>query len=282
MTALKRRLQNPLPYNLYWFCYRRDDVDTLPDWLKYHHQVYFVGPPAKESSRQTIAELNEKGKSTEKPTKEALPKDVKAFSGKKDDESTLPAHKVLDTIIRKFELNAPELTTDPLGFYAEYLRRTLLHDNPEKVESDIYFIRSVIDRIEQAKEKEKIELEKSKQKEKMINNKVEELRDTIRRSQYREAIKLATVIDKSELSSQQLSEIMNAMWSAALELNDNSVEEISSYDLIIKIADTLLRENIDDPTLPEQIAKALFYKGITLGVLNRNEDAISAYDEVVN
>ena len=270
MNALKRRLQNPLPYNLYWFCYRRDDVDTLPDWLKYHPQVYFVGPPAKESRRQNVDELNEQGKSAKKPMKEALSGDVKGFSGKKDDKSTLPAHKVFDMLIQKFELNAPELTEDPLGFYAEYLRRTLLHDNPEKVESDIYFIGSVIDRIEQAKEKER-----------MINNKVEELRDTIRRSQYREAIKLATVIEESELYSQQLSEILNAMWSAATELNDNSVEELSSYDLIIKIADTLLEKKIDDPTLPEQISKALVNKGFTLGELNRNEDAISAYDEVV-
>ena len=225
MTALKRRLQNPLPYNLYWFCYRRDDVDTLPDWLKYHQQVYFVGPPAKESSRQNVDELNEEGKSTEKPTKEARSEYIKGFLGKMDDKSTLPAHKVFDMIIQKFGLEAPELTIDPLGFYAKYLRRTLLHDNPEKVESDIYFIGSVIDRIEQAK-----------QKEKMIDQKVEEMRDAIRRSQYREAIILANIIDKSELSSQQLSEILNAMWSAAIELNDNSVEELSSYDLIEALA----------------------------------------------
>jgi len=281
MTALKRRLQNPLPYNLYWFCYRRDDVDTLPDWLKYHPQVYFVGPPVKESSRQNVDELNENGKIAKKPMKEAIPEDVKGFLGKKDNESTLPAQKVFDMLIQKFDLEAPELTTDPLGFYAKYLCRTLMHDNPEKGESDIYFIRSVIDRIEQAKEEEKVKLEKPKKKEKMINHKVEELRYAIRRSQYREAIRLATVIDKSELSSQQLRELMNAMWSAATELNDNYVEVLSSYDLIIKIADTLLKKKIDDSTLLEWIAIALVNKGFTLGKLNRNEDAISAFDEVV-
>jgi tetratricopeptide (TPR) repeat protein len=281
MTALQRRLQNPLPYNLYWFCYQRDDVDTLPDWLKYHQQVYFVGPSAKESSRQNVDELNEERKSAEKPIKEALSGDVKGFSGKKDDKSAFPAQKVFDMFIQKFDLKAPELTTDPLGFYAKYLRRTLLHDNPKKGESDIYFIGSVINRIEQAKEKEKVKPEKSKKKEKMINHKVEELRDAIRRSQYCKAIRLANVIDKSKLSSPQLSEILNAMWSAALEFNNNSIEEISSYDLIIEIADTLLKKTIDDPTLPERIAKALVNKGITLEKLNRDEDAISAYDEVV-
>lgn len=43
MTALKRRLQSPIPYNLYWFCYRRSDIDKLPEWLKPHRQVFFRG-----------------------------------------------------------------------------------------------------------------------------------------------------------------------------------------------------------------------------------------------
>jgi len=155
MTALRRRLQYPLPYNIYWFCYRRDDVDTLLDWLKYHQQVYFVGPPAKESSHQTVDKLNEEGKSAKNPKKEALPEDVKGFSGKKDDKSTLSAQKVFNMFIQKFNPKLPELTENPLGFYAKYLRETLLHDNPEKGEFDIYSIESVIDRIEQAEEKEK-------------------------------------------------------------------------------------------------------------------------------
>ncbi len=279
MSALKRRLQSPLPYNLYWFCYRREDIDSLPKWLKENQQVYFVCPPAQESNRQT--DENDEGNSAKKLTKEALPEDIKGFSGKKDDKSTLPAQKVFDKIIQKFDLKAPELTVDPLGFYAKHLRRSLLPDYPERGDSDIYFIGSVIDRIEHAKEIEKIKLEKSKEKEKTINHKIEDLRDAIRRSQYREAIRLASVIDKSELSSQQLNELMEAMWSATNELNDNSDEELSSYDLFINIADTLLREKIEYPTLPRRIAKALVNKGITLGVLNRSEDAISAYDQVV-
>ena len=285
MTALKRRLQNTLPYNLYWFCYRREDVDKLPDWLKYHQNIFFVSPPEKESKRQTVYELNVEGKSAEKPTKEAFTEDLKGFSGKKDDESTLTAQKVFDELIRKFELKEPELTSDPLGFYAKYLRKTLLHDNPEMKESDIYFIGDVIERIEQAKEiienKKPEKPDKSKQKENRINHKIEELRNAIRRSQYHDAIGIATTIDISELSKQQLHELMDAMWSVSTELNDNSDEELGSYELIIKIGDTLLREKIDDLTLSERISNALFNKGVILGILNRNEDAISAYDEVI-
>ncbi len=61
MTALKRRLQSPLPHNLYWFCYRRSDLDSLPPWLKSHRQVYFVVPPSYDSSSYGIEELSEGG-----------------------------------------------------------------------------------------------------------------------------------------------------------------------------------------------------------------------------
>ncbi len=278
MAALERRLQNPIPYNLYWFCYRREDIDSLPKWLKENQQVYFVCPPEQESSHQTVE--NDDGNSAKKLTKEALPEDIKGFSGKNDDKSTLSAKTVFNKLIQKFDLKAPELTADPLGFYAKHLRGSLLSDDPEKGDSDIYLIGSVIDRIEQAKEKEKIKLEKSNEKEKIINNKIEILRDAIRRSQYREAIRLATVIDKSELSSQQLRELMDAMWSVAIEFNDNPIEGLSSYDLIINTY-TLLGQKIDDPIWYERIAKVLFNKGFTLEGLNRNEDAIVVFDEVV-
>ncbi len=281
MTALKRRLQNPLPYNLYWFCYRSDDIDSLPDWLKYHQQVFFVVPPEKEYSRQTVDELNKEEKSVKRLPEEAIREDVKSFSGKKDDNPTLPAQKVFDKIIQKFDLEAPELTIDPLGFYANYLSRCLLPESPEKGESDIYFISSVIDRLKKAKQEEKTYLQKQQQKERTINNKIEKLREAIRRSQYSEAIKQANLINKKELSPTQLRELLDAMWSVSNELNDNSDEELSSYDLTINIADTLSGEKILDPTLSEKIAKSLANKGLTLGALNRNDDAISAFDDVV-
>ena len=36
-----------------------------------------------------------------------------------------------------------------------------------------------------------------------------------------------------------------------------------------------------NPALREQVAKALFNKGVTLGALERSEEAIAVYDEVV-
>jgi hypothetical protein len=66
----------------------------------------------------------------------------------------LSAQQVLDKIIQAFALKAPELTTDPLGFFANYLSRSLLQDIIERRESDIYFIDSVIERIGQERQRD--------------------------------------------------------------------------------------------------------------------------------
>jgi hypothetical protein len=44
MDALRRRLSAALRTNLYWFCYRRRDAETLPDWLKASPNVCVVAP----------------------------------------------------------------------------------------------------------------------------------------------------------------------------------------------------------------------------------------------
>lgn len=46
MTALKSYFgdNQTLPHNIYWFCYKRENVDLLPDWLKVKQQVLFVLP----------------------------------------------------------------------------------------------------------------------------------------------------------------------------------------------------------------------------------------------
>jgi hypothetical protein len=44
MGALKRRLSRSLGTNLYWFCYRRSDADSLPGWLKGCPNLRVVAP----------------------------------------------------------------------------------------------------------------------------------------------------------------------------------------------------------------------------------------------
>ena len=261
MTALKRRLQSPLGHNIYWFCYQQAAVDSLPDWLKSNPQVYFVVPSPEEP------------RSAKKQNEPYLSAETKEFSGKERDQTALPAHLVLDKLIQKFSLESPELTRDPLGFFAEHLSLSLLQDNQDKVE-DIYYIRSVIDGIKKAK---KIYAEKITE----IESQLESVRDAMRRSQYREAIELANKIEKNNMELKQLRGLMEAMWLAALGLSDNSKEELKGYDLVIVIGDILLGQNKDEAALRELVARALVKKGVRLGRLNQCQEEIAVYDEVV-
>ncbi len=96
-----------------------------------------------------------------------------ASSERDKEQGILSAQQVLDKLIQAFALKPPELTTDPLGFFANYLSRSLLQDIIEKRESDIYFIDSVIERIRQAQQREARTIQK-------IEPELERVRDALR------------------------------------------------------------------------------------------------------
>lgn len=274
MTALKRRLEYPLPYNLYWVCYQQNKVDSLPEWLKSHHQIYFVIPPQKESTFQNVEERHEPEYITKKLIKSIPHQTREGFSIEKTTDPTLSEYQVLDKLIQKFELKAPELTSDPLNFFAKHLRHSLLHDNVGEMETDIYYLSSVIERIERANQKYIVAI-------KGIESRLESVRDAMRRLQYREAIKLALEIDKEELQTVQLSELMDAMWLATSELDNKYKEKIHGYDIIIAIGEKLLKQKNNDPDILKRVVRAIINKGITFSYLNCSEESIVLYDDVI-
>ncbi|MBV6506564.1 MAG: hypothetical protein ILNGONEN_02143 [Syntrophorhabdaceae bacterium] len=269
MTALKRRLQSRLPYRLYWFCYRRNNIETLPDWLKLHPDVYFVLPPL-ESVRAGKSGEERRGKDLKPLIFDA---ELKGISDKESREPTLSSREVLDELIRTFDLKAPQLTSEPLEFFAEHLRSALPPDDVENIERDAYLINSVIARIARANKREKETIHK-------VENQMEKVRDALRRSQYREAIQLANGISIDDLSENQPREFLNTVWDAADALDDNSPEELSGYELVIALGDFLSRERIDESS-QIIIAKSFIKRGYILGTLKRNEEEIAVYDEVV-
>ncbi|MGH7801305.1 MAG: SIR2 family protein [Thermodesulfobacteriota bacterium] len=281
MTALKRRLQSHLPYNLYWFCYKPANVNLLPDdWLKNHPDVYFVILERK-LSRQVVTEKGE-GQSLARDEMELSQyAEMKKVSEKESYEPTLSAEDVLEALIETFELDPPMLTKSPLEFFAKQLRGSLPQDEDGQREREIYFFNKVVEEVEEAKQL--IEREKQRRTEaiQIIEPQLEKVRDAVRRSQYREAIQQANEIRVRELTETQLRELMNAVSSVTLRLYDASKEELDGYNLLIAIGNMLSEKNIDEPALREQVARALFNKGITLGVLNRSEEGIAVYDEVV-
>jgi len=253
MTALVRRLKGRLRNNLYWFCYRRSDADSLPIWLKEHRDVRLVLPPALPS------------KPAPQPASEA------GLAGvAKDPEPTLPAQSVLDKLVGAFTEKSPALTLDPIGFFAEQLTKSFPPNPSENVDEDIYKLLDVIRRVELVREAE--------EKPSPIEAEIEHVRDAVRRSAYLEALQTASQVEPKLSTDVQREMLMESVMSAALGLNDNSEAELGGYDLVVRLASGEVSER---PRVRERVARALFTKGLTLGQLNRNEEAIQSYDEVL-
>ena len=60
------------------------------------------------------------------------------------------------------------------------------------------------------------------------------------------------------------------------EDQDRTEEELAAYDEVVGRFSAS-----EDPGLLEPVARALYFKGLTLGRLNRSEEALAAYDEMV-
>jgi tetratricopeptide (TPR) repeat protein len=143
-------------------------------------------------------------------------------------------------------------------------------------EPTIYFFEEVIRKIEHAQQLLAQSVKKP------ISGKLERVRDAIRRSEYREAVTKIGEINFAELEKDQLLELFEAAWSAARGLNDNSEGEIRGYDLVVSLADRLEQHGRVDSNVRERAARAQFFKAFTLGLLSRSEEAIAAYDQVIN
>ncbi len=270
MSALRRRLSGgPLPYNLYWFCFRRAQVESAPEWLKNHSQVRFVVPGEERPEPVPTDELE----SSDTRAREVLTPEKQAPPGKAKGDPTLNATQVLEELIRSFNLKAPPLTQDPLAFFADSLRNLLPQDDEPRGERDLYFIGKVIKRLERARERE--------ERVGTAESCLDRVRDNLRRSQFREAIRVAMAVQLHDLDDSQVGELLEATMEAALGLLDDSVEELEGYKLVARIGEIATSRGIASISMYEQVARALRYEGLTLGTLNRSEEAIATYDEMV-
>jgi len=246
MSALKRRLRTRLPYSIYWFCYRRSDLDTLPAWLKNHQDAYFVLPP------------------------DPGPAAVGPAAG-------LSADNVFDAMIGAFDLAKPELMSDPLGFFASQLGRSLPPAPPRESADDMYSFRSVIEQVEEAKQAVKV---------KGLGARMEQIRDHLRLSQYREAIQLGAPMVSSDLTVHAMRDLLRCMLTAGWGLDDSSKEELRAYDIVVELGNRLLRRSHKNPEdrryVEERMAMAMVNKGLALAGAGKSREAIKVYDEVVD
>ena len=275
MESLKLRLATPLSSNIYWFCYSKSSVNSLPDWVKVNPHIWFVVPTPKSVAKPPPA--NDLERSSELRSAAA---GIQAKSGGvRNDEDTLPADTVLHRLIQAFNLDAPELTKDPLGFFAARLENSLPTGDASDVATDIYAIKSVIERVRTAKKRE---AESDKANVKPSASTLEQVRDALRRADFREAVKQGANIVLHTLKDNELNELADAMWSAATGLFDNSEEELLAYNLVVTIRDKLSeRPGAESGATRIKVAEALMNAALSLGALKRVDEEIAAYDKVI-
>lgn len=262
MAALRRRLLTSLPYNLYWFCYRREDIKTLPDFL-IHPDVYFVIPS--DLSGVTPPGIASDGVG---PTSASL---TEASAAK----STLSATAVLDVILNQTGKETPRLTRDPLAFFADNLRSTLPSDEVDSG-ADIYSLRSVLERVERAKRWEVDAIKAEKANDALL----EQVREAVRGARYDDAHELAKKIAVGELTTPQLQELLSTLDSATGYMGDESPLTPSACDILISCVNELGKREAT-PT-PRFLVNAANRQGNAFYKHSKFDEAIAAYDIAIS
>lgn len=261
MQALKQRLAERLGVNIYWFCYKKSQIEDLPDWLKCGGVKFVVADDdCSEDAAEEGAQILGKVNLTSSPG-----------SG-----GALQASEVFDEFIRRFKLPPPPLTKDPLGFFVDQLRRSLIADSSSELEQDTYAIRGVIDRLEKLREFEK-NLDLSPQE---IS--VERFRDAIRRSDYSQALIEVGNISIPELSPEVAKELMFAVLHAVSESESQVDIDERAYDFIITTAAHISQMDVLDEKDETTLAFALVGRAIAYAARDDKEREENCYKEVVN
>jgi len=273
MSALQRRLDTETPFDWYWFCYKRSDFDSLPSWLKSNANIRFVLPKV-EAEREEMQSAG--GASGLKP--------VLAAEMGTQGVPTLPARLVFDRMVESFGLKSPLLTSNPLRFFADHLRKSIFQESSQQEGGDIFSFESVISRVQQAAARD----EKRARKSSLVEKELEGIREAVRRSAYKEALQNTIATQLTSASVKQKNEMIQLLFSAtsglfssASGLNDNSSEELAAYDHLLQIAEDLEKKQAVDSRSAVAWCRSLRNKGFCLAKLQKYEEAIVANDEVV-
>ena len=274
MTTLKRRLATEMPYNIYWFCYRESELDSLPGWLKDSIYVKFVIPekPIKKDSFTSIfsekrtSKLEQEGNYRASRLASMEPGEV---------PPTLPAHRVFEEIIRSLNCEMPGLIPDPLGFYATNLKKVLPEIEDLTDGGDIYSFGPLIWRIRQAKEC-------YEDRKETIESQLEDIRNAVRNTQYHDAIDLAKEISINGVESRLLPSLMSNIQTAVAGIEENWESKLIGYDLILNIGKILASGKPDSQSIKNKIIKSEIDRGVAFLNLERHEEALSAFEEAIN
>ena len=270
MDALRRRLEGSnLPYRLYWYCYDESALETLPTWLRDHNDVRFV--------------VAVRGDSLEIPNDLLGPQAVvEAESVANEGTKTLPAKIVFEALSRAFELDEPELTKDPVSFFAKQLRASVY---PAGGKNDaVYFFGDVITRMERAAALEKSDQGKVVRVQGAVENdiegKLETIKDLVRRSRYDEAIQVAGSLPLADLRDQHCVELYDIFAGFLKGKEYKAAEALRASDLLTHLGGRLI--SWDTPESVEKfLVDPLLKKAQILSEEGKQQEAIDTLNMIL-
>lgn len=250
MSTLKKRLESPLPYNIYWFCYRESNLQSLPKWLKENNNVFFVVP----NERKNFNEINE------------LVEDESML-----EEEKLEAVDVFSKMIESFNLELPLILKDPIGYYIEYFEKSI----PKAENEGTYYFDTLLKRLKTAKEHEKDVEAKKEESEKIINT----VKEAIGKYTLSDITSLITQNKIKELDVLHLEQLLQIIWSTINMKNIETNLILGMYDIIINICNRLIifKPNSNDIIIKKVRVKYL--KALKL-VKDDNQQALSIFNEI--
>jgi len=274
MTALQRRLRpsSSLYCNLYWFCHSQDDLTRLPKWLKNHPHVCLVAPTQTKGKAAKMGPLDEFSASNLREMVENREVASGTAMARGASSENTSSQAVFEEMIRQLELPLPLLTTDPVGFLTEQIKANLFKDDSAAGEGDIYLLSSVVNRLENAKKADA---------QYMSGQKIEQVFDALRRSEYRDAIAEGIELKDAQLDALQLEKLADMMGLAAWELGDNSSDQLDAYDFAIALSERAIQsDRYHEPSLNVIKSRALLMKASTLLAREDSDGAHRSCDEL--
>jgi tetratricopeptide (TPR) repeat protein len=264
MQALKQRIEGKdLPYNLYWFCYKRAEAQRLPKWLTEHDDVRLVVPTGSTAPPQT-EDVSAAG------TSRKAPPSSPSLEGGQAPEPVLPAFQVFDALIEAFHLDRPSLTANPLGFFADQLERSLnlgdagtgpdpyaLRDVLRRVRASVNFVQEQTDALEQ-------------------------VRDAMRTAAYAEATNAARGINLEVLSTRESEELESILEQVYLAVSDpDPVIGLNVCRIRSEVSEKFLTLDEANPDWALRAAKALHGQGYCLGQLGQHQESLTIYERII-
>jgi tetratricopeptide (TPR) repeat protein len=261
MTALKNRLYHDrIPNNLYWFCYRSDDLKKFPNWLQEHPDVNFVLP--------NVFFDNDGNKEKD------------ALRPASDGYEILSAESIFQGLVDEVRIEQPSLILDPLSFFAKQLKKLLPRDYSKKGQT-AYRLGDVIQRVETGNQLLKTHEAVIKQEKNSLKAKLEAIKEVFRKGDNKNSIRLICELTDKEwefVEAESAKELSSILKATLPTFKPRTKNEIARYENVINVLQRLSKQS---EKYDEIIAETLFDWAYSSGEKGDLIKEIEIYDRLI-